>query len=136
MQRIRRIARFFECYGLGISWLLFAGWMWQNYLRDPGLVDQYGYNRPGEYWFHLKLGLIELVSLYLLLNPWMNQRVILRILTVLVLCFGWTCLFGLASMHAGGMAMIHLLWLLAVDIVLFIGLFIKIIQFDMRKHRQ
>jgi fatty acid desaturase len=109
--------------------------MWQDYLGDPGLVDKYGYNSPNEYWMRLKFGLIELIFLYLMLNPWMTQLVILRILVALVICFCWTCLFGLASMHGGGMATIHLLWLLAVNIALLAGLFGKMFQIDMKKHR-
>jgi hypothetical protein len=66
--------------------------------------------------------LIELCILYFILNPESRKWKTARIEGAIVLSWGWTILFAVMTMHAGGIAIIHLLWLLAVDFVLFIGL--------------
>jgi uncharacterized membrane protein YkgB len=107
--------------------------MWQAYLRDPGARLDYGYNRPGDYQANIVIGLVELAVLYLLLNPWYNRWVLVRIFMAFLLCFAWTLCFLIVSMHAGRIFSTHWFWLTAVNAVLFIGFFIKAIQIKLRR---
>jgi hypothetical protein len=130
---VKKTGCFLECYGLGLSWLICCWWMWQAYLRDPGTRLDYGYNRPGDYQANIVIGLVELAVLYLLLNPWYNRWVLIRIFTAFLLCFAWTFFFSIVSMHAGGIFSTHWLWLIAVNAVLFLGFFVKAIQIKLRR---
>jgi hypothetical protein len=123
MNRVRAIAALFPRYGLAVSWLLSVVWMGYDYLRDPGNTALHGYNRPGTFELTIKLGLVELFILYFILNPWVRKWKIARVLLAIVLSWVWTIVFALMTIHAGGIAMIHLFWLLMVDVVLFIALF-------------
>jgi hypothetical protein len=133
---LKKIWRSLEYYSLVLSWLGFGWWMWQDYLRDPGQITTYGHNRPNEYWLHLKIGLVELVLLYLALYPWDKEGLGWRMFFTLILWFCWMCFLGFMTIHSGGMSMIHLFWLLSVNIVLFVGLFIKGIQVKARRRNQ
>jgi hypothetical protein len=124
MNRVRAIAALFPRYGLAVSWLLSVVWMGYDYLGDPENKTLHGYNYPGTFEFTIKLGLVELFILYFILNPWVRKWKMPRILLAIVLSWSWTFLLLFGLMHAGGIFLIHWLWLLAVDIVLFISLFV------------
>ncbi len=124
MNRVRPIAALFPRYGLVVSWLLSVVWMAFDYWHDPGNISQHGHNSPGVFEFTIKLGLIELCILYFILNPWVKKWKMERILLAIVLSWGWTVLLMLGLMHAGGIFIIHWLWLLAVDLGLFISLLV------------
>jgi hypothetical protein len=124
MNRVRAIVALFPRYGLVVSWLLSVVWMGYDYLGDPENKTLHGHNYPGIFEFTIKLGLIELCILYFILNPWIRKWKMARVLLAIVLSWGWTFLLLFGLMHAGGIFLIHWLWLLAVDIVLFIALFV------------
>jgi hypothetical protein len=129
---VKKLGRFLECYGLGLSWLICCWWMWQSYLRDPGTRLEYGYNRPSDYRDNVIMGLVELAVLYLLLNPWSNRWIMARIFLTFLLCSIWTFLFAVVSIHAGNIFATHLFWLVMIDAALFIGFFLKNIQLTLR----
>jgi hypothetical protein len=124
INRVRAIAALFPRYGLAVSWLLSIVWMGYDYLGDPGNNYEYGHNHPGQFELTIKLGLIELCILYFILNPWVRKWKMARVLLAIVLSCSWTFILGLGLMHAGGIFLIHWLWLLTIDIVLLIGFWI------------
>jgi hypothetical protein len=95
-----------------------------DYLGDPENNTLHGHNYPGTFEFMIKLGLIELCILYFILNPWVRKWKMARVLLAIVLSWGWTIVSGVMTIHAGGIAMVHLLWLIAVDLVLLIAVFV------------
>ncbi len=66
----------------------------------------------------LFLSAAELAVLYLFLRPWSYRRSWWRPTVALALFAPWTLFCMAASMHAGGVAILHWLWLLVVDIIL------------------
>jgi hypothetical protein len=129
---VKKLGRFLECYGLGLSWLICCWWMWQAYLRAPEVRLDYGHNRPSDYIDNVIMGLVELAVLYLLLNPWYNRWIMARIFLMFLLFSVWTFLFAVVSMHAGNIFATHWFWLVMVDAALFIGFFLKNIQLTLQ----
>ncbi|OUC13955.1 MAG: hypothetical protein B0A82_14290 [Alkalinema sp. CACIAM 70d] len=112
--------RFIQYYSLGVSWVLCVIWMKVDYWNDPGLVDKYGTNAPGAFNLYLIFSLIELTALYLVLNPQWKRWKTARLLLTILFFWMWTILQGAIAMHGGGVSMIHLLWLLSIDIALIV----------------
>jgi hypothetical protein len=132
---VKKLSRFLEYYGLGLSWLACWWWMWQDHVEDPGFRGDYGDNLPWSYQGNVIEGFVELAVLYLLLNPWDSRRVLERIFITFLLCFGWTFFSLIISMHAGQITFIRLRWLVAVNVVLIVGFLIKFIGFFTSQRR-
>jgi hypothetical protein len=124
----RRLVDAVRTFGLGVLWALSAGCMVLNALRDPydaalEGTRRYGHNHEGALRDGLVVSLIELDVLYLVLRPWKRGGLPwLRVLAMLAVIVPWTLLSGVLTMHAGGVVTIHLLWLLAVVLVLVVAL--------------
>jgi hypothetical protein len=109
---------------LALLWILFAAAMVLNGLGDPydparkGTLA-YGHNHQGALRDGLLGSLVELALLYVVVQPWKKGgRTWLRVLVALLLLVPWTLFSGVMCMHAGGIVVIHFLWLLAVVVAL------------------
>jgi apolipoprotein N-acyltransferase len=95
-----------------------------NALQDPynPLLEgtrRYGHNHEGALRDGAVASLVELAVVYVVMQPWKTGgRAWLRGLIALMAFVPWTLLSAVLTMHAGGVVMIHLLWLLALDVVL------------------
>ena len=107
-----------------LAWASVAAAMgasWSSDPYDPALTgtDAYGHNGEGGLSFGLMLTGIEALVLLFALRPWSyTARSWARPLVTLGAALPWTLLSALLTMHAGGIIVLHLLWLLAVDAAL------------------
>lgn len=113
---------------------LFIYWMHHNYTvvdpYNPALegTARYGRNGEGDFESYLIVTLIEFFVLLIILRPFsFRPEHWLRVLIAFILFGGWSFLLMLGAMHSGGVNMIHLLCMLALDVFLFILLCIAII---------
>lgn len=120
---MRSVRPFLAQYGLLISGLFFGLLMYRDSLIHPvvSYPASYGQNQPGELRWNLTWGVVELGGLYVILNPEWKRWMTLRMTVAILLYWSWTALFSLLTIHAGNISMIHLIWLLLVDIGLFIA---------------
>lgn len=79
---------------------------------SPRGGESYGYNHPGVFWTALLLSVAELLVLLAVLRPWSYRDSWGRSLVALILLTPWTFLNFVATMHAGGVLNLHVLWLL------------------------
>lgn len=109
--------------GIGCLWLAFAVLMARSYFLgdppDPGRAGTaaYGHNHAGALAEGLVMTLSEAAAIYLILRPWSYLRSWGRALGALALLAPWTVIAAILSMHAGGVVMLHLLWLLCLDLI-------------------
>jgi hypothetical protein len=113
-----KIKTFFRFYGLAFFWLLHVCWMVADFQKDPGKVSRHGYNTPQSLTWIVGISVVELIILYVFLNPWYRELMVFRLFLATGLMWGWVVINVLLTMHGGGVAIIHLLWLLSVAIVL------------------
>jgi hypothetical protein len=97
--------------------------MVHDYLIDPydpsrTGTSAYGHNHQHALAHGLGVTLVELAVVYFILRPWSYRRSWLRPLGALVLYLPWTAFSMLMTMHAGGVFILHFLWLLAVVLIL------------------
>ena len=124
-------------YGLLVLWLLTIAAMVRDYYVvdpvDPTLegTAAYGHNADGTLFTMVLFTAIELAVLHGLLRPWTasrpGQRVLARIGWVLPLVVVWTFMSAVLMMHAGGVVVLHTLWLLAVIASLIIAFIVTVI---------
>jgi hypothetical protein len=118
-------------FSLAALWTLTAAWMVVDGLRDPydpsrEGSERYGHNHESALRDGLLVSLVELAVLCVVLQPWKKGgRSWLRLLAMLIFLVPWTLFSAMLCMHAGGIAMIHLLWLLAVVLVLVAALVVS-----------
>jgi hypothetical protein len=128
MKTIWRITRIIGLAVLGLAFILL---MVRDYavLDPPTLLPPgeppYGHNTPGILSRTVIITLIELGLLYCILRPWSFDRSVGRVVATIVLFLPWLTLNVLISMHAGGVFIWHLLWLMAVNLIL-VGLLVGI----------
>ncbi len=108
-------------------WLATAGLMARDYAADPpdlALVGTraYGHNHEGALVQGLVFSAIELLALLALLRPWSYDRAWGRALVTLLLLAPWTLFSMMMTMHAGGVFVLHFLWLALVCVLVFLGL--------------
>lgn len=120
MRHVTWLVRNFGLLGL---WFLAATLMLLDYRADPydpGLAgtDAYGHNGQRDPEVMLAISAAELAVLYVILRPWSYRRSWWRPLISLLPFAPWTLLNMVASMHAGGVAIVHWMWLLVVDVIL------------------
>lgn len=115
----RSLSTMLRRFGLVALWALTAALMAGSWVRDPydpTRLDthRYGHNWDGALSQGIVVSLVELAVLHLVLQPWKRERSGLWVLFALVLLVPWTLMSAIACMHAGGIAFIHLAWLLLV----------------------
>jgi hypothetical protein len=129
-------------FGLAALWALFAALMINDALHDPydptlEATHRYGHNHDGALREGLMATVIELAVLYLVLRPWSTAgRPWLRVLVMLLPLIPWTLVSAVITMHAGGITMIHFVWLLAVVLVLVVSLFVSVAKAIGRSRRR
>ncbi len=110
-------------FGFVGCWLIFILLMavdgWQD-PYNPNLIgtEAYGHNHKEALIQGFTFTSLELGILYLIVRPRSFHRSWLRIIGAIVLFFPWTFLMIFVTMHGGGIMLLHLLWLLVVDLIL------------------
>lgn len=107
--------------------LVFAALMlWDALLHppDPSLIGTraYGHNGPGAFGEALQYLIPELLVALLVLRPWSYRASWGRALIAAIIGVPWTMLIAVAGMHAGSVFLIHLLWLIILDVVFLVSL--------------
>jgi hypothetical protein len=102
---------------------LFASWMAWSWFKDPfdptlGGTDAYGHNGQGALGIGLALLAVEAGVATLALVPWKRSGYALSAGAFTVLLAPWVGLWFVLSMHAGGVIMIHLMWLVVLWLVM------------------
>lgn len=108
--------------------------MHQNYYvtdpYNPALTGTavYGHNGDGAFAGGLQFILIEYFILLIVLLTYSFSRLYFIRTIILQIVFGcWFCLMAVAGMHGGGVHAIHVLWLLAVNVIIFILMCLSIV---------
>lgn len=101
--------------------------MARDYLADPPSAawvgtQAYGHNHEGALVQGLVFTAIELVVLLALLRPWSYDRAWGRALVTLLLLAPWTLFAMMMTMHAGGVLVLHFLWLALLCVLVLLGL--------------
>lgn len=118
--RLRRVVRIWP---LVVAWGATAVFMVMDARRDPFNptlqgTARYGHNHAGALTQGLLVTLVELVVLTAILRPWSYRQAWGRALVALAVLLPWTFASACLTMHAGGVVMVHLLWLLALVLAL------------------
>lgn len=107
---------------------------------DPTLTGtaSYGHNHEGAFSRFLTLTLIEFgICAAVLLIKSFSRFYWLRCLILLVILIPWMLLMAVAGMHGGSVDMLHTLWLLGINIIIFVLLIASIIaEFASRRKNQ
>lgn len=90
--------------------------MVRSYLGDPPDPSRegtaaYGHNHAGALVDGLLWSASEVVILYAILRPWSYRRSWGRAAGALALLLPWTAMSMVLTMHAGGVVVLHFLWL-------------------------
>ena len=114
------IARRVSILGPAILWLLLVALMIQDWVADPynpslRSTAVYGHNQDGALFQGMLWSTLELAVLYVILRPWSFRVSWGRALLALLLLLPWTAVSAMAVMHAGGVFVLHALWLLVVS---------------------
>ena len=121
-----QIMFFFKNAGLLLLALFFARAMYQDfYVVDPYNPSlrgssAYGHNSRDALHVGLVFLVVELLIVYAIIRPWSYQRSWRRALLALVIFVPWMILHAMASMHAGSVVALHVVWLLVLSVVLFV----------------
>ena len=97
-----------------------VSWMALDWQQDPfdstntGTLA-YGHNHDGALEMGLGLVTVELLVLLVILRPWSYNRNWERTLLALALLAPCVLTSGVLCLHAGGILIIHLLWVLGVS---------------------
>ena len=113
---------------LRIAWLpllasLVSATMVRDWYRDPWppatpQQHPYGHNAEGSLVLGLTMVWIEVVVLLAVLRPWSYARSWGRALTATAMWLPWALYGTLLAMHAGGVIIVHTLWLWLALLVL------------------
>lgn len=108
--------------GLACLWFAVAALMIRSAVVDPFDPARigsaaYGHNHEGALLEGLIFTATELVIVTAILRPWSYDRSLGRALAALALLAPWTGLSLVLTMHAGGIAALHFLWLAALVLV-------------------
>lgn len=90
---------------------------------NPALTgtEVYGHNGNGAFEDGLQFILIEYFILLCVLLIYSFSRLYFIRTIILQIAFGfWFCLMAVAGMHGGGVHGIHTLWLLAINVIIFV----------------
>ncbi|MBX7081214.1 MAG: hypothetical protein K1X88_18585 [Nannocystaceae bacterium] len=117
---------------LPMMWVVLAILMARDWWHDPyppahAMQDAYGHNHEAALTKGLLISFVELVAVLAILRPWSYQRSWGRALLALALLLPWLLIWTVLTMHAGGVFVLHWLWLGALVLVvggmMFVSLF-------------
>ncbi len=96
-------------------WVTFAAWIVQDWIADPydgGRLGTraYFHNQRGALAQGLTLSAVELVVILAIVRPWSYRRSWGRSAGALAALLPWAALCAVPLLHAGGVAVIHFLW--------------------------
>ncbi len=105
--------------GIPALWTSFALWMAQDWRADPfdplrHGTEAYFHNHEAALVHGLSLTLLEATAVLLILRPWSYRRSWGRSLSAVIVVLPWTAFWGMSLMHAGGIVVIHFVWLVAL----------------------
>lgn len=135
---MKTVWKWVKNFGLLGLWLMFVYLMLKDYAYDPYDPNRlgtsaYGHNAENSLRVVLPLSAIELVVLYLILQPWSYRRSWWRALMAFALAAPWTLLCMMASMHAGGVVMLNWMWLFVVDVILLVVTIVSLITWSIKR---
>lgn len=108
---------------LPLLWIVTAIAMAANYASDPYSpmlqgTAAYGHNHAGALTDGLLFSFAELILVGVILRPWSYRQSWGRAVAAWIAFVPWTLMAMMMSMHAGGVFLIHFVWLLALTTVL------------------
>ena len=124
-QRSIKVLRLAALLLLAAITMALIAWSYWRDPFDPALegTARYGHNHEGALLQGIGVTAVELAVLVAILRPWSYHRSWQRALGALGLFFPWLLFSAMLTMHAGGVMMFHLLWLLVVTAALVVGWF-------------
>ena len=132
--------KFLGRYTAAIVYLFFTFLMLKDWMEDnPALqnwpieghdtaihiTQSYGYNQEGDLWMGLLLLSVELLVFYRIIEPWSFDKSYDRVAIAVSLFLLWAFVSLIMSMHAGGIFMLHFLWVFSLIIIALSFLFKK-----------
>jgi hypothetical protein len=123
-----------------VLWAATVTLMVRDDRRDPFRAAlegtaRYGHNHDGALTTGIVLATLEAVVLIGILRPWSYDRSWARAAVALVLWLPWTALSMVFTMHAGGVLLIHFLWLFALLCALVVTIIWSAIALLLRPRR-
>lgn len=99
-------------------------------------TERYGHNGEGDFQQYALMILVEFIILTAVLLPYSFSRFYwIRLLILQFLFGGWMLLMAIAGMHAGGVHALHTLYLLGINVIIFILLTASIVA-EIVNHRK
>ncbi len=92
---------------------------WMQRWLEPGEVQPYPIRAVAIF---ALMSTIEIVVVMLIVRPWRWRRLWLRLLIAFALLLTWSVPFAMGAMHQSPVYGAHLLWLLLLDLSLFLAL--------------
>ena len=132
--------KFLEYYTVVIVYLFFVFLMLKDWIEDnPALQNRpteehntvmhitqsYGHNQEGALWMGLLLLSVELLVFYRIIKPWSFDKSYERVAIAVSVFLLWAFVSLLMSMHAGGIFLLHFLWVFSLIILALSFLFKK-----------
>jgi len=92
---------------------------WMQRWLEPGEVQPYPIRAVAIF---ALMSTVEIVAVLLIVRPWRWRRLWLRLLIAFALLLTWSVPFAMGAMHQSPVYGTHLLWLLLLDLSLFLAL--------------
>jgi len=92
---------------------------WMQRWLEPGEVQPYPIRAVAIF---ALMSTVEIALVMLIVRPWRWRRLWLRLLIAFALLLTWSVPFAMGSMHQSPVYGTHLLWLLLLDLSLFLAL--------------
>ncbi len=92
---------------------------WMQRSLDPDAPQSYA---TGKVVTFALMSTVEIVAVLLIVRPWRWRRLWLRLLIAFALLLTWSVPFAMGAMHQSRVYCTHLLWLLLLDLSLFLAL--------------
>ncbi|WP_312369878.1 hypothetical protein [Stenotrophomonas sp.] len=92
---------------------------WMQRSLDPDAPQSYA---TGKVVTFALMSTVEIVAVLLIVRPWRWRRLWLRLLIAFALLLTWSVPFAMGAMHQSPVYGTHLLWLLLLDLSLFLAL--------------
>ena len=106
---------------------LLAVVIWPRADRFDPTSRHYGYDWPGDLSSTIRMAAVEIVVLYGILRPWSYDRSWRRAAAAWLLLLPWSLLMLAVIMHAGHTQAGHTLWLVLMEISLFVTTVVSLV---------